>query len=71
MLTSHTQLGVHPFVRGVDNDVVVSAVDANYYNYYRRTPDSFTGNGLISSVDGAVGLFGSVVEVRRVRLAVQ
>jgi hypothetical protein len=70
-LNVHTDIGTVAFRGGVANDVVVSAVDENYYNYFRRGPDTFTGNGLISSVDGAVGVFGAVVEIRRVRLAVR
>jgi uncharacterized protein DUF4249 len=50
---------------GSTTQVVVSAVDANYYDYYRHKPDSFTGNGVISHLDGAIGLFGSIVELER------
>ncbi|MGH7621996.1 MAG: hypothetical protein ACREMU_06615, partial [Gemmatimonadaceae bacterium] len=45
--------------------LVVSAVDANYYDYYRHKPDSFTGNGVISHLNGAIGVFGSIVEIER------
>jgi uncharacterized protein DUF4249 len=45
--------------------LVVSAVDANYYDYFRHKPDSFTGNGVINHLDGAIGLFGSIVEIDR------
>lgn len=50
---------------GTTSALVVSAVDANYYDYYRHKPDSFTGNGVISHLNGAIGLFGSIVEVER------
>ena len=56
------------FVRGQEHEVVVLAVDDNYYDYYRRGTDSFTGVGVISHLDGAVGLFGSIVELKTLRL---
>lgn len=43
--------------------VVLSAVDTNYYDYFRSHTDFFTGAGLISHLDGAVGVFGSLVEL--------
>jgi len=43
--------------------VVLSAVDTNYYDYYRSRTDFFTGAGLISHLDGAIGVFGSLVEI--------
>jgi hypothetical protein len=52
------------------NGVVVSAVDVNYYDYYRHKPDTFTGSGVISHLDGAIGVFGSIVAVDRRVLAV-
>ena len=51
------------FFPGYANKVVVSAVDANYYDYYRRTSDFFSGRGIINHLDGAVGVFGSIVPV--------
>ncbi len=51
------------FWPGLTHRVVVSAVDANYYDYYRRTSDFFTGRGIITHLDGAVGVFGSIVPV--------
>ena len=47
------------FVAGFTYDVVVSAVDANYYDYYRTQPDPFTP-ALPSRLRGALGVFGSV-----------
>lgn len=51
------------FWPGLAHRVAVSAVDANYYDYYRRTSDIFTGRGIITHLDGAVGVFGSIVPV--------
>ena len=43
----------------------VVAVDANFYDYNRSGNDPFGGTGLISSVRGGLGLFGSVVNLLR------
>jgi len=51
--------------------VVVTAVDQNYYDYFRRASDPFTGSGLISHLDGAIGVFGSVVPVLRLQVIVR
>jgi hypothetical protein len=73
VLTGATQSsgGVVAFSRGYTNQVVVSAVDANYYDYYRRGTDPFTGTGAIIHLDGGVGLFGSIVEIRRLSFVVK
>lgn len=51
------------FVAGATQQVVVHAVDANYYDYYRRSSDFFTESGLISHLSGGLGLFGSIVPI--------
>jgi hypothetical protein len=51
--------------------VVVSAVDQNYYDYFRRASDPWTGSGVISHLDGAIGVFGSMVSVLRLQVIVQ
>jgi hypothetical protein len=43
----------------------VVAVDRNFYDYNRSGNDPFGGSGLISSVQGGLGLFGSVVPILR------
>lgn len=43
----------------------VVAVDRNFYDYNRSGNDPFGGTGLISSVRGGLGLFGSIVPVLR------
>ena len=43
----------------------VVAVDRNFYDYNRSGNDPFGGTGLISSVQGGLGLFGSLVPILR------
>jgi hypothetical protein len=50
---------------GFDQTVSVAAVDRNFYDYNRSGNDPFGGTGLISSVRGGFGLFGSVVVLLR------
>jgi hypothetical protein len=49
------------FVPGFEQDVIVAAVDSNFYDYYRTNNDPFTGAGIISRVSGGLGVFGSLV----------
>jgi hypothetical protein len=53
----------HLFIPGFRQDVVVSAVDSNFYDYYRTNNDPFTGSGIISRITGGIGLFGAVVNL--------
>jgi hypothetical protein len=53
----------HVFVPGFRQDVFVGAVDSNFYDYYRTNNDPFTGAGIISRVNGGLGLFGSIVNL--------
>lgn len=55
----------HVFVPGFRQLVIVSAVDANLYDYYRTSNNSFLGVGIVSRVRGAFGVFGSLVTVSR------
>lgn len=59
--TTRTPNGTLAFNPGLTHQVVVSAVDANYYDYYRRSSDILTGAGPIIHLTGAVGVFGSIV----------
>ena len=43
----------------------VVAADRNFYDYNRSGNDPFGGSGLISSVQGGLGLFGSVLPILR------
>jgi hypothetical protein len=51
------------FVSGLTHQLAVIAVDENYFDYYRRPSDIFTGTGLVMHLDGGIGVFGSVVTV--------
>lgn len=50
---------------GFTQTATVVAVDRNFYDYNRSGNDPFGGTGLISSVSGGIGLFGSLVELLR------
>ena len=58
------------FLPGFRSTVSLAAVDANYFDYFRSANDPFTGSGLISKLQGAVGVFGSVTELYSYRLGV-
>jgi hypothetical protein len=49
------------FADGLDHTVIVSAVDAAYYQYYRTNSDEFTGATVQGNLSGAQGVFGSLV----------
>jgi hypothetical protein len=52
------------FVPGFPQTVTVSAVDSNYYDWYRTRNDPISGEGLINRVQGGIGVFGSLVRIR-------
>jgi hypothetical protein len=52
------------FIPGFPQAVTVSAVDSNYYDWYRTHNDALTGTGLINRVHGGLGVFGSLVRLR-------
>jgi len=58
------------FIPGFRQDVLVAAVDSNFYDYYRTNNDPFTGSGIISRVNGGLGLFGSLVSLNSGTLTV-
>ncbi len=49
----------------------VAAVDRNFYDYNRSGNDPWGGSGLISSVRGAIGLFGSALPLLRREVTVR
>jgi hypothetical protein len=51
------------FIPGFRQDMIIAAVDSNFYDYYRTNNDPFTGAGIISRVKGGLGLFGSIVSI--------
>ena len=61
--TLHGRNGDTFLFPGTENKIAVMAVDSNYYDYYRRDSDSITGNGLITHLTGAEGVFASVVPI--------
>jgi len=62
----HAEVNALPrvFVPGFAQSVTVSAVDSNYYDWYRTHNERISGTGLISRVTGGIGVFGALVRVR-------
>lgn len=58
------------FFPGFVQEVLVAAVDTNYYDYYRSRNDPFTGSGIVNHLEGGVGIVGSVVPIVRRNVAV-
>ncbi len=52
------------FIPGFPQAVTVSAVDSNFYDWYRTHNDAFSGAGVINRVSGGIGVFGSLVRLR-------
>ena len=61
----NTDVNVLPrvFIPGFPQAVTVSAVDSNYYDWYRTHNDALSGRGLVNRVQGGFGLFGSLVRL--------
>ncbi|MEO6526834.1 MAG: hypothetical protein ABIP93_09440 [Gemmatimonadaceae bacterium] len=53
----------HVFIPGFPQIVTVSAVDSNFYDWYRTHNDPLSGAGLVSRVTGGFGFFGSLVRL--------
>src|SRR6476646_10102604 len=68
--TQLTVAGDPVFPRGRPVEVPVSAVDMNYYDYYRAQSDPFAG-AAPSHLVGAIGVFGAVVPLLLTELQVQ
>jgi hypothetical protein len=58
------------FFPGFQQTMTVAAVDTNLFDYYRSGNDPFSGTGLITHLQGGLGLFGSIAIVDRRVLAV-
>ena len=54
----------HVFIPGFPQAVTVSAVDSNFYDWYRTHNDELSGAGLINRVQGGLGVFGALVRLR-------
>ncbi len=52
------------FIPGFPQAVTVSAVDSNYFDWFRTHSNAITGTGLINRVSGGIGVFGSLVRLR-------
>ena len=57
-------------IPGFHQDILVAAVDSNFFDYYRTNNDPFTGAGIISRINGGLGLFGSLVTLTNGTLTV-
>jgi hypothetical protein len=53
------------FVPGFRQPLQAFAVDRNYFDYFRSENNGFTGQGLVSSVTGATGVFGAIHPIRQ------
>ena len=60
----------HVLIPGFHQDLLVAAVDSNFFDYYRTNNDPFTGAGIISRINGGLGLFGSLVTMTNGTLTV-
>jgi len=60
----------HVFIPGFPQTVTVSAVDSNYYDWFRTHNDALSGTGVINRVSGGLGVFGSLVRLRLIDLRV-
>lgn len=54
----------HVLIPGFPQSVTVSAVDSNFYDWYRTHNDPLSGAGLVNGVSGGFGFFGSLVRLR-------
>lgn len=52
------------FIPGFPQAVTVSAVDSNYYDWFRTHNERLSAEGLIDRVSGGIGVFGSIVRVQ-------
>jgi hypothetical protein len=58
------------FIPGFPQVVTVSAVDSNYYDWFRSHNDALSGTGVLNRVQGGLGVFGSLVRLRLLDLNV-
>ncbi len=58
------------FIPGFPQAVTVSAVDSNFYDWYRTHNNRLTGTGVVNRVSGGLGVFGSLVRLRFLELRV-
>lgn len=51
------------FIPGFRQPITVSAVDSNYYDWYRSHNNTVSGEGVVNRVSGGFGVFGSLVRL--------
>lgn len=61
--TSRGRLSYQALYNDFVNEFTVLAVDANYYEFYRRGSNLLGQSGIVNHLTGGVGLFGSVGRV--------
>jgi hypothetical protein len=59
------------FQPGLRYDVIVSAVDDHYYDYFAHESDPYTPTALPSSLRGGIGVFGAIVPILRQTIVVE
>lgn len=64
------QLIPRVFFPGFPQAVTVSAVDSNFYDWFRSQSNTLTGLGLVNRVRGGLGVFGSIVRLHLEELQV-
>jgi Domain of unknown function (DUF4249) len=52
------------FVPGFRQALHAFAVDQHYFAYFRSANDEFTGQGLVSNIEGGTGVFGAIHPIR-------
>lgn len=60
----------HLFFPGFTQTVTISAVDANFYDWFRTHNDVISGEGSVNRINGGVGVFGSLVVLQLNNLVV-
>ena len=58
------------FRPGTSQTISLTALDTNYHDYLRSGNDPFTGRGLITRLDGGLGVFGSVTLLQSYGVAI-
>jgi hypothetical protein len=58
------------FIPGFPQAITVSAVDSNYYDWFRTHNNRLSGTGVINRVNGGIGVLGALVRLRFTELRV-
>jgi hypothetical protein len=65
------QKDIRVFQPGLRYDLIVSAIDDHYYDYFAHDSDPYTPTALPSSLRGGVGVFGAIVPILRQTIVVE